>query len=41
MKYCIGFVVGIVVAQTGFQGIAKVMDHAVTAVQQQVKELGK
>lgn len=37
----IGFVLGLVVATVGFSGVAKILDHGVTAVKDQSKELAK
>jgi hypothetical protein len=41
MKFIIGFVMGIVVGQIGFGGMARVMDRGVNMVQQQAQEVVK
>lgn len=41
MKFVIGFVLGIVVGQVGFSGMARVMDRGVSAVQEQAQEVAK
>lgn len=41
MKFVVGFVLGIVVGQVGFQGMARIMDRGVSAVQEQAQEVAK
>jgi len=41
MKFVIGFVLGIVVGQIGFAGLARIMDRGVDMVQQQAQEVAK
>ena len=40
-KLAVGFVLGVVVGQVGFQGIARIMDQGVATVQQQATELSQ
>lgn len=41
MRFIIGFILGVIVGQVGFQGIARIMDKGITQIQNQAKELGK
>jgi hypothetical protein len=41
VKFVIGFVLGIVVGQVGFSGVARIMDRGVSAVQEQAQEVAK
>jgi hypothetical protein len=41
MKFIIGFVLGIVVGQIGFSGLARMLDRGVNMVQQQAQEVSK
>jgi len=41
MKFIIGFVVGIIVGQVGFAGVARMLDHGVNAVQRQAQEVAR
>jgi len=41
MRFIIGFVLGIIVGQVGFTGVAHVMDRGVNAVQEQVQEVAR
>jgi hypothetical protein len=41
MKFAIGFVLGIVVGQVGFAGVARMLDRGVDVIQQQAQEATK
>jgi hypothetical protein len=41
MKFVIGFVLGIVVGQIGFAGVARLMDRGVDTVKQQAQEVAQ
>ena len=41
MKFVIGFVLGIVVGQIGFSGLAQILDRGVDMVQQQAQEVAR
>lgn len=41
MKFVIGFVLGIVVGQIGFSGMAQILDRGVNAVKQQAQEVAQ
>ena len=38
MRFVIGFILGLVVATVGFSGLARVVDHGVSKVQEVAKE---
>jgi hypothetical protein len=38
MRFVIGFILGLVVATVGFSGLARVVDHGVSRVQEVAKE---
>lgn len=40
-RFLIGFVLGVVVATVGFNGITRILDRGVTEIQNQSKELAK
>lgn len=41
MKFLVGFVLGIVVATVGFQGVTRILDRGVEVVQQQAQEVAR
>jgi hypothetical protein len=38
MRFIVGFILGLVVATVGFSGLARVVDHGVSKVQEVAKE---
>lgn len=41
VKFAVGFVLGIIVGQIGFQGLVRLLDHGVNQVQEQAQAISK